>query len=159
MLFKFKNCFHYFDYKLIIISLQCVTLHFHLNSGLRRAEPGPLLRHGVPVADSVRGGVQPDQLQGEGERPAGGEQSVHQPHQRGRLQRLSAPLRPQGQHQLLQVPRQQELQDGQGEMVVCRHIKLSVNKRVEAAVRNTRHQARMTKTVDLVQLQILADQR
>ena len=46
---------------------------------------------------------------------------------------------------------QQELQDGQGEMVVCRHIKLSVDKRVEAAVRNTRHQARMTKTVDLWQ--------
>ena len=86
--------------------------------GVRSAESRPLLRHWHSVAKSVRGRLQPDQLQREGECPAGGEQSVHQPDLGGCLQRLSAAPGAQGQHHLLQVQGQQELQDGQRAVVV-----------------------------------------
>ena len=89
-----------------------------MSAGVRSSEPGPLLRHRLPVAVGVRRGVQPYQLPGEGECAAGGEQPVHQPDERGGVQRVPASPRGPGQHQLLQVPRQQELQDGPGEMVV-----------------------------------------
>ena len=70
------------------------------------------------MAPGLRRRVQPDKLQGEGERAAGGEQPVHQPDERGGVQWVPASPRGPGQHQLLQVPREQELQDGPGAVVV-----------------------------------------
>ena len=78
------------------------------------------------MAPGLWGRVQPDKLQGEGERAAGGEQPVHQPHPRGGLQRLQAPLRPVRQLDRDPVPRIQKLQNCAGAVVVHSRQQLPV---------------------------------